>query len=548
MGVINKTTDEINTLLEKVEGMPEEGTTGKTPVLETGTTTTLPAGSQATSEVVANGTDQSGNPKYKLNFGIPRGADGTGGSSGGTADSVEWKNVLNKPTWVNSSTKPSYTAAEVGALPSTTTIPSKTSELDNDSKFVKSTELKTINGNSIVGSGNIEISGTGSGIADAPSDGQTYGRKNGAWTAITSGTGSSVDISGILTRLVQIADVGGTCTDEDYNTLKGYADNGTLTYINSDGTSLILNVKNFSGSIQIAYNTDGEDGSSITTISINSSKQVTLSKKELLWNTNLGSGFLGEYAKPTSYSAISKSDSISTAIGKLEAGLGTSGGGSSSDDIYYLPTAVLTLDTQATSDEIVAAFGGSDKRSELINAIKAGKKIYIQGNETYSGVPVSAYNFFNLSPYISFVRIINTINAEIVKVVFGMANSTVSVINPNGYQVSGKINLLTSSSTTDEISTALGGIKGIKKLKKALEDGNSIYTTFYSGSSTEITSARLNLSVIIISDDSKYEITICGVQGESYFSVLNAGYLYITYDVARIHSRVKDITTQEFLK
>lgn len=532
MGVINKTTDEINTLLEKVEGMPEEGTTGKTPVLETGTTTTLPAGSQATSEVVANGTDQSGNPKYKLNFGIPRGADGTGGSSGGTADSVEWKNVLNKPTWVNSSTKPSYTAAEVGALPSTTTIPSKTSELDNDSKFVKSTELKTINGNSIVGSGNIEISGTGSGIADAPSDGQTYGRKNGAWTAITSGTGSSVDISGILTRLVQIADVGGTCTDEDYNTLKGYADNGTLTYINSDGTSLILNVKNFSGSIQIAYNTDGEDGSSITTISINSSKQVTLSKKELLWNTNLGSGFLGEYAKPTSYSAISKSDSISTAIGKLEAGLGTSGGGSSSDDIYYLPTAVLTLDTQATSDEIVAAFGGSDKRSELINAIKAGKKIYIQGNETYSGVPVSAYNFFNLSPYISFVRIINTINAEIVKVVFGMANSTVSVINPNGYQVSGKINLLTSSSTTDEISTALGGIKGIKKLKKALEDGNSIYTTFYSGSSTEITSARLNLSVIIISDDSKYEITICGVQGESYFSVLNAGYLYITYDVA----------------
>lgn len=530
--MINKTTDEINTLLEKVEGMPEEGTTGKTPVLETGTTTTLPAGSQATSEVVANGTDQSGNPKYKLNFGIPRGADGTGGSSGGTADSVEWKNVLNKPTWVNSSTKPSYTAAEVGALPSTTTIPSKTSELDNDSKFVKSTELKTINGNSIVGSGNIEISGTGSGIADAPSDGQTYGRKNGAWTAITSGTGSSVDISGILTRLVQIADVGGTCTDEDYNTLKGYADNGTLTYINSDGTSLILNVKNFSGSIQIAYNTDGEDGSSITTISINSSKLVTISQKSLLWSTNLGSGLLGEYTKPTSYSAISKEDSISTAIGKLEAGLGTSGGGSSSDDIYYLPTAVLTLDTQATSDEIVAAFGGSDKRSELINAIKAGKKIYIQGNETYSGVPVSAYNFFNFSPYISFVRIINTINAEIVKVVFGMANSTVSVINPNGYQVSGKINLLTSSSTTDEISTALGGIKGIKKLKKALEDGNSIYTTFYSGSSTEITSARLNLSVIIVSDDSKYEITICGVQGESYFSVLNAGYLYITYDVA----------------
>ena len=63
MGVINKTTEEINTLLDKVEGMPEEGAVGKTPVLETGTTTTLEAGSEATSEVVANGTDESGNPK-----------------------------------------------------------------------------------------------------------------------------------------------------------------------------------------------------------------------------------------------------------------------------------------------------------------------------------------------------------------------------------------------------------------------------------------------------------------------------------------------------
>lgn len=144
MGVINKTTDEINTLLDKVESMPEEGVSGKTPVLETGSTTTLDPGQNATSEVVANGTDSSGNPKYKINFGIPRGYDGT--STGGvTADSVEWKNVLNKPTWVNSSTKPTYTATEVGALPVTTTIPSKTSQLTNDSEYVASSTLKTIN-------------------------------------------------------------------------------------------------------------------------------------------------------------------------------------------------------------------------------------------------------------------------------------------------------------------------------------------------------------------------------------------------------------------
>lgn len=163
MGVINKSTEEINGLLDKVENMPEEVVDGKTPVLETGETTTLEPGQNATSEVIPNGSDESGNPKYKLNFGIPRGMAGEGGGEGGTADSVEWKNVFNKPSWVNSSTKPTYTAAEVGALPDTTKIPSKTSELENDSTFVKSTELRTINGQSIVGSGNIEIPGSSTG-------------------------------------------------------------------------------------------------------------------------------------------------------------------------------------------------------------------------------------------------------------------------------------------------------------------------------------------------------------------------------------------------
>lgn len=531
MGVINKTTEEINTLLDKVEGMPEEGVVGKTPVLETGTTTTLEAGSEATSEVVANGTDESGNPKYKLNFGIPRGADGSGGSGGGTADSVEWKNVLNKPTWVNSSTKPSYTAAEVGALPAETTIPSKTSELDNDSSFVKSTELKTVNGNSLIGSGNIEISGTGSGIADAPSDGQTYGRKNGAWAAIASSTGGSVDISDIANRLIQITEISGTCTDEDYNTLKEYADNGTVTYINYEGTSLIINIKNITGTIILSYSVESESSITYAVITVSSSKEVAITQKIILPDTKIGSGLLGAYTKPASYSAISKEDSISTAIGKLEAGLGTSGGGSSSDDIYYLPTAVLTLDAQATKEEIEAAFGGLDKKTELINAIKAGKKIYIQGNETYSSVHVTAFNFYNLQAYITFIRRTTSVSDEIVDIAF--ANfSAIKVIKIGGYKVNGRVNLLTSSSTTDEISTALGGISGIKKLKKAVEDGNSIYTTFYNDSSTEITSARLNLSVVITSDDSKYEITICGVQGEAFLKVLNAGYLYIAYDVA----------------
>lgn len=40
------------------------------------------------------------------------------------------------PSWAKASSKPTYTASEVGALPDTTSIPSKTSDLTNDSNFV----------------------------------------------------------------------------------------------------------------------------------------------------------------------------------------------------------------------------------------------------------------------------------------------------------------------------------------------------------------------------------------------------------------------------
>ena len=40
------------------------------------------------------------------------------------------------PAWAKQSTKPTYTADEVGALPDTTKIPSKTSDLQNDSGFL----------------------------------------------------------------------------------------------------------------------------------------------------------------------------------------------------------------------------------------------------------------------------------------------------------------------------------------------------------------------------------------------------------------------------
>ena len=50
------------------------------------------------------------------------------------------------PSWAKSPTKPSYTANEVGALPSDTVIPSKTSQLTNDSGYLSSA-VTSFNGN-----------------------------------------------------------------------------------------------------------------------------------------------------------------------------------------------------------------------------------------------------------------------------------------------------------------------------------------------------------------------------------------------------------------
>lgn len=49
--------------------------------------------------------------------------------------------IPDVPSWAMQATKPSYTAQEVGALSSSTSIPSKTSDLTNDSGFLTSSAL-----------------------------------------------------------------------------------------------------------------------------------------------------------------------------------------------------------------------------------------------------------------------------------------------------------------------------------------------------------------------------------------------------------------------
>lgn len=117
----------------------------------------------------------------KVGAGLTISTEGTlSATGGGTADAVEWKNVLDKPTTISGygitdakidgnnvvlgdktitpytpSNPPTYpvdsvngktgvvvlSAADVGALPNTTVIPDKTSQLDNDSGYITNSAL-----------------------------------------------------------------------------------------------------------------------------------------------------------------------------------------------------------------------------------------------------------------------------------------------------------------------------------------------------------------------------------------------------------------------
>lgn len=68
------------------------------------------------------------------------------------------------PSWAKQSSKPSYTAQEVGALPSSTAIPSKTSDLNNDSGFITASQVPTYTATSPIDITNNDVSHEDSGV------------------------------------------------------------------------------------------------------------------------------------------------------------------------------------------------------------------------------------------------------------------------------------------------------------------------------------------------------------------------------------------------
>lgn len=242
-----------------------KGKDGQPAVFEQGTTTTLDPSEEARVEVVENGETPEGNPKYILNFFIPRGQTGPAGAGTGNvlvdaAGLVSGKKYLFVPDSDNSSSGTFMEYVEPA-------IPTKTSDLTNNSGFItkavndltnyylksetytkeevqslisaiNSVTLQKVDSLPEPGESNVIYlvpkSGSGNDIYDeyifidgkpehigstqvdlsnyvqeAPKDGKTYGRNNGAWSEIVA-SNQYLDV------VTLFPEENGTLSDEDY--------------------------------------------------------------------------------------------------------------------------------------------------------------------------------------------------------------------------------------------------------------------------------------------------------------------------------------------
>ena len=96
--------------------------------------------------------------------------------------------------------------------------------------LVSGTNIKTINGESLLGSGDIVIQSGTSGITDAPSDGKKYVRQNANWVEETT-----IDTSGFATKTELSSYVTSETAESTYAKKTEISDMATQTWVNEQG-------------------------------------------------------------------------------------------------------------------------------------------------------------------------------------------------------------------------------------------------------------------------------------------------------------------------
>ena len=413
-----------------------KGKDGQPAVFEQGTTTTLDPSEEARVEVVENGETPEGNPKYILNFFIPRGQTGPAGAGTGNvlvdaAGLVSGKKYLFVPDSDNSSSGTFMEYVEP-------VIPTKTSDLTNNSGFitkavndltnyylksetytkeevqslisaVNSVTLQKVeslpepgesnviylvpksgSGNDIydeyifidgkpehIGSTQVDLSNY---VQEAPKDGKTYGRNNGAWSEIVA-SDQYLDYDSLF------PDMNGTLSDENYQKIVNAWENRvSLAYMDGSYIPIIImkttepKEKYFITISAIMYE---KTGATIPIVAIEIYADKTYTQvTNLLQLTNRGDGtkYLsnnGQYLTPPI--ATTTTAGYMSAEDKKKV-----------DDIVNFGTgsnAVTTLVNIPTNKRLVKATLSSASNlsiNESARALNVGEEIYLDCNPTAS--------------------------------------------------------------------------------------------------------------------------------------------------------------------
>lgn len=413
-----------------------KGKDGQPAVFEQGITTTLDPSEEARVEVVENGETPEGNPKYILNFFVPRGQTGPAGSGTGNvlvdaAGLVSGKKYLFVPDSDNSSSGTFMEYVEPA-------IPTKTSDLTNNSGFItkavndltnyylksetytkeevqslisaiNSVTLQKVDSLPEPGESNVIYlvpkSGSGNDIYDeyifidgkpehigstqvdlsnyvqeAPKDGKTYGRNNGAWSEIVA-SNQYLDLTTLFPN------ESGTLSDENYQKIVNAWENRvSLAYMDDSYIPIIITKttepkeKYFITISAIMYE---NTGATIPILAIEISADKTYTQvTNLLQLTNRGDG-----TKYLSSNGQYRTPPIAT---PTTAGYMSAEDKKKVDDIVNFSTGsntVTTLVNIPTSKRLVKATLSSASNlsiNESARALNVGEEIYLDCNPTAS--------------------------------------------------------------------------------------------------------------------------------------------------------------------
>ena len=417
-----------------------QGETGKTPVLQKGTIVTLEPTEDATFELIASGMDESGNPIYKLNLGVPKGNPGDGSGN------VNVTNGASLETGKQYAFKPSADGSLKGTF---TTIPAASSTangLMSSADKSKLDDMKQV----------WKVPSAVLGLTDESTSDE-----------IVEAFG--MPISNFHVRIA-------SCVDNLQAEYKAY--NSMKAFIGNYECLLSGHVTDGQYTIDFNY----VDAGTLKTVSI-----------------------------------------IQVPGGPITFACKLSESGGGSDDTYWLVSdKIISLQSGAAHEEILEALGGDIEA--LCNAVIAGKKIFMRYSLSTAinmVIPVSAYALGTATVNIVYIYPDSDLIYEVRCSTSNISLSYVKVLYPGGFKLNNEFALLTQDSDSKAISDAVGGESGFKKLIQAVKDGNRLCVRY---SDTAIDYLCFGA---IVQESGNMQLGISGI-GYGVFGTV-ASYAYIEF-------------------